>query len=438
MNSEFTSAQVKDYYEKLTHLFYQNKLVQSDVIFLEQSIQTEQFALDRRPNLPEEARCHILNKELVAKTQGRINVCYWESCVKTNMLDVLFITHSAQARGHIYRVQHVCRELNHRGIQSAWVEAGDMGRVGFSLPKIKRLVIFRCELNDQIGEIIRRYRTSGVEIIFDIDDFIFETSAIERQEIHFINEISPSERQQWIGRIELYRACIKACDSVCVPTKSLAWHARKLVNKVKVFPNNFDSSVRIISRLALATKTPKTDGRITIGYASGTPTHEQDFAIVKDVLLELMSRYDHLNLIIVGYLRCIDDSSFAQFRDRISVRSVVPHSQLPFELNSFDINIIPLHRNRFTDAKSELKYFESALLKVPSVATANPVYSAVIQHADNGYLAKNQVDWLDSLSLLIENKQKRIDIGLNAYRTVKSRYAIETLIHCYKKEVLCI
>ena len=68
-----------------------------------------------------------------------------------------------------------------------------------------------------------------------------------------------------------------------------------------------------------------------------------------------------------------------------------------------DINIIPLVINPFTEAKSDLKYYEAALVEVPSVASPTAVYQSAIEHGSNGFLARTSDDWYEALRNLIVN-----------------------------------
>ena len=63
-----------------------------------------------------------------------------------------------------------------------------------------------------------------------------------------------------------------------------------------------------------------------------------------------------------------------------------------------DINLIPLVINPFTEAKSDLKYDESALVEVPSVASPTVVYQSCIEPGSNGFLARTSDDWYAAAS----------------------------------------
>jgi glycosyltransferase involved in cell wall biosynthesis len=52
------------------------------------------------------------------------------------------------------------------------------------------------------------------------------------------------------------------------------------------------------------------------------------------------------------------------------------------------------------------------------------VNKEIIEHGKNGFLAHNESEWLDFLSLLIENKTLREELGKAGRDTVLRRYSV--------------
>jgi len=78
---------------------------------------------------------------------------------------------------------------------------------------------------------------------------------------------------------------------------------------------------------------------------------------------------------------------FVPFQDFINLQAVI---------GATEVNIVPLQDNPFTNCKSELKYFEAAV--VGTVTIASPIYSfaSAIDDGANGYLA-NSYEWFNKL-----------------------------------------
>ena len=86
--------------------------------------------------------------------------------------------------------------------------------------------------------------------------------------------------------------------------------------------------------------------------------------MVAPVLVRLLREFSHLTLTVTG-VDLQPFPEFAEFAGRVE-KSPLGWQRLPAEIARVDINIIPLVINIFTEAKSDLKYFEAALVEVPS------------------------------------------------------------------------
>jgi len=54
------------------------------------------------------------------------------------------------------------------------------------------------------------------------------------------------------------------------------------------------------------------------------------------------------------------------------------------------------------------------------------VNSEIISDGINGYLAKDNDEWIEKISLLIENPELRKTIGTEARKTVEERYSVNS------------
>ncbi len=108
--------------------------------------------------------------------------------------------------------------------------------------------------------------------------------------------------------------------------------------------------------------------------------------------------------------------------DQVESRPFVDWRLLPSEIARVDINLIPLQSNLFTEAKSNLKYYEAGLLKVPSVASPTQVFAASIEDGVNGMLARTPADWYAALRALITEPDLRRQMGERAHEHVLKTY----------------
>jgi glycosyltransferase involved in cell wall biosynthesis len=61
-----------------------------------------------------------------------------------------------------------------------------------------------------------------------------------------------------------------------------------------------------------------------------------------------------------------------------------------------DVNLAPLQSSPFTFSKSELKFFEAALVETMTIASPTPVFAQVISDGVNGFLA-GASEWASQL-----------------------------------------
>ena len=102
------------------------------------------------------------------------------------------------------------------------------------------------------------------------------------------------------------------------------------------------------------------------------------------------------------------------------------------KLNSCDIALAPLSCiNDFSRAKSAVKFLESGLLGIPVIATPIPEMMYYITHDENGWLAKDQNEWITCLNH-VRDISKTNRAGEQAFRSVLSRgsdSAVGTRLH---------
>ena len=169
----------------------------------------------------------------------------------------------------------------------------------------------------------------------------------------------------------------------------------------------------------------KDDSKVVIGYLSGSITHNADFELVLPTITKIMKKYDHVYLKVVGILDLPEE--LKPFSERILKEPFVSWKKLPDIVASLDINLAPLEDSLFNRAKSENKWVEAALCKVPTVASDVGAFQEMIADGKDGFLCKNEKDWFSVLEKLIVNKELRTKVGEEAYsRVIKNNITTYT------------
>jgi len=194
-------------------------------------------------------------------------------------------------------------------------------------------------------------------------------------------------------------ALLKLCDG-CITTNTYLGDQVKEYHDIKTMtiPNFLNQEQLAISNKILKEKLEshfqRTD-TIYIGYFSGTPTHNKDFAIVVESLIKLLEQDKRIRLLIVGYLELPD--SIKKFDDRIEVYPLHDFVNLQRLMSLVEINIVPLQNNKFTNCKSELKFFEASIVGTLTIASPTFTYKSAINNAKNGFIS-NDYEWSEVLS----------------------------------------
>ena len=348
-----------------------------------------------------------------------------DSLGRGSQTGVLIVSGEPHTPGHRYRVERHARAASDNGFR---VTVRTLEEVSSGLDvlddNVAFVVLWRVPWSPLIRQIIARARRHRAVIIFDVDDLM---TVPEFATMRFIDgirtqRVQPFEAAGFFSRI-LQTA--RACDACCCPTESLAQWLRMEGLMTFVIPNGFSEQTLAASRRAVgARRLAANSETIRIGYAAGSFTHQRDFAIAVPALVRLLGKHSCCRLVL--FEGCTDISEFpelAALERQVEWRRLVPLEQLPEELARFDINIAPLQMDSpFCDAKSALKFFEAALVGVPTVASPTSPYLEAVVHRSTGLLARTDAEWYEALNALVDDQALRRGLALKAYVDVLWRF----------------
>jgi glycosyltransferase involved in cell wall biosynthesis len=347
---------------------------------------------------------------------------------------IVFISGLPGSPSEIFRVFHPAKVLGEMH-QTAIFTADDLGHCKELIGGAELLVIFRTAWSQQLAEIVNTARTNNCLVVFDTDDYVFEPEIAHTEFVDGIRFLPEGDISAYHEGVIGYRKTLEAADCCVVTTEFLAERVSELGKTAYVLPNAIapDMLARF-NRAVQQRRLQPLDRELRIGYAAGTLTHQRDFGVAVVALCQLLTRHDDLILTIVGQLELNEFPELLPFSSRIERRPTVALDRLPFELVRFDINIAPLEiGNPYCEAKSELKFFDAAMLEVPTVASATAPFRAAIRHGESGFLAETSEDWLESLSRLIDDRRLRIRVGKLARAEALRRFGPSTMRHNVKR-----
>ncbi|OUN46635.1 hypothetical protein B5G20_06630 [Collinsella sp. An7] len=352
-------------------------------------------------------------------------------------VDVLFINGCAYSVPHPirYRVDHQVEQCIAYGLSARKVDEWNL-----KLDEVRTartFVIFRCPYNDRVGEFIREAKRLNKTVLYDIDDLVIDRKYTDQ--IKFLETMSAEERAGYDAGVDAMQKTMLLCDGVITTTEGMAEELKKYLPVVHINRNVASEGMVFQSKKALeerdvlpfmqenevssrdkkrwknAVLRAQHEDRslVHIGYFSGSITHNEDFQFIIPALEKLMDRCAEVRLHIVGELDV--PKELAKYKDRIIAESFLPWRRLPKLIASMDINIAPLVDSVFNRAKSENKWLEASLVKVPTVASNVGAFAHEIEHNVTGLLCDTADDWFNALYDLVRDSVLRKRIGTAAY-----------------------
>ena len=341
----------------------------------------------------------------------------WSAIVSTTVRPRILILSGCGGDSRRYRAEHFIEALAHLGGQGILLDSNKPLQVSAEslVNNIEGVIFHRAPWNTNVAQIVESANAAGKFILFDTDDLVFDTRA------------DPSQ-DKGVGKFGKGQAVpqqlqtMQACQFVITSTDYLKSRVQALGMEAHTLRNGYSNQMQ---RCAEQTANRRSPNRVVLGYASGTPTHDQDLKLIEEGLYEALKRYPHVDLHLMGYIQT--PNRLLGFGERVQRRPFVSWQQLPQRLRDIDINLAPFSADSdFSKGKSALKYMEAALVGIPTLASPMPAYIHSIESGTNGIIAFNDMQWRDSLQDLIEKSDLRQKLGETAKQTV---YRDDSLLH---------
>ena len=156
-----------------------------------------------------------------------------------------------------------------------------------------------------------------------------------------------------------------------------------------------------------------------LGYFSGSATHATDLNVIYPEIIQLLEDFPDIKLRIVGYMDLPASANKFIEKQQIEFYPVVDFLELQRLISEVDINLAPLADNVFTNCKSELKFFESAIVETPTIASPTFAFANAIKSGENGFLCRPG-EWYDKIVELYRDRTLSDRIA-----TAAKKYALE-------------
>jgi glycosyltransferase involved in cell wall biosynthesis len=319
-------------------------------------------------------------------------------------------------------------------VSAAWFDLSDLSADDGFIVEADALVICRARYNSAVAQMIARARATGIPVLFDCDDLVFDTDRLHLLlDSLNLNQHDEGVWNDWFAKVSRTGAVLRLCDAFVTTSEYLAERAKEYRSQLRtaIMPNYLNPQQQALSETLYNAKRKSgwlRDGRIHVGYFSGSPSHARDFAIAAPAISRLMRADSRVAMRVVGFFD--HHPELATLRDRIEVVPLQDFINLQRSIAQVEINIAPLQDNVFTNCKSELKFFEAAICGTLTLASPTFALRKAIEHERTGFLVAPH-EWDDALHRavdLIDDKVGYAAIAEAAFDHARAAYGWDTQV----------
>ncbi len=326
---------------------------------------------------------------------------------------VLYILGCNEGPSKRYRVFNHIDYLKLHGVESEWIwDVHPEARNREFLSNFSIVVNFRGGYSDRVQAHFDLCRELGIPCVYDLDDLVFDASLADQIDAYRL--MSDREKSDYKAGMESISMMVKSSDYLTTSTPFLRDYMERFSGKQTfIVPFGFNERQQKLASIPQHSSSPVR----FIGYLSGTKTHEKDFSEAAAALSRILREYDDVFMKLVGPLDI--DKHLPGMRAKIVQIPFVHWESLVFETSSLYATIAPFDPDSpFCQSKSDLKFVEPAICRVPTVASPISSFEAAIRHGENGLIARTEEDWYQALKSLLDDQEYRHRMADAAYNSV--------------------
>ena len=246
-------------------------------------------------------------------------------------------------------------------------------------------------------------------IIFDLDDPIFEVHPTLNFSKYSIENFFIKLRRKNLNYI------LKKSKSVIVCSDYLSNYVKKYNKNVHIMTG----PINVTHYIHQSSST----NNFTVGWI-GSPMTSKYLINILPALKEVKKIIPNLVIKVVG------GTTFPYENLNIVWEKYSLSSEIDI-LNSFDVGIMPLNNDRWSEGKCGFKILQYFAMNLPVVASPIGINKKLVEHGKNGFLAHNLDDWVKYLVILAKNKELRLSMGNEGRKLVVKKYDLSKLIDVF-------
>jgi glycosyltransferase involved in cell wall biosynthesis len=241
-------------------------------------------------------------------------------------------------------------------------------------------------------------RKKAKKIVYDFDDALMYRSSGSKNPYSFSRRIKFVYMMKWV-------------DFVIAGNQFLKSEVLPYNHNVAVIPTSID-----LSRYTLKEHFYH-EGPITLGWLGSSstlrylesliPTFEKMFKKCSDIQLKIVC------------------DEFFDSPHMPVIKKNWSSEEENSDLRSFDIGVMPLFNDLWSQGKCGLKILQYYSVGLPVVCTPVGINRDIVENGVNGFWAQNEDQWEDGLMKLIRDEGLRKEMGFKGRKTVEKAYSLE-------------
>ena len=353
--------------------------------------------------------------------------------------NVIYLYEKPDSSTFRYRAYNMCQALEGSTTwEGHFFFENEISELPFFFSTIEVIIFCRTRWSFAFDHFLEHAKSKKIPLLFDIDDLIFNPDKIPL----VMNTLNVSFRENhvsdWFAHASRLFHLGKKCNGTIGTNEYISERLDQTFNTPTFTVNNFLNREQIEASHLLFKNKPK-KSKFTLGYFSGSPSHANDFAKIAPELAQLLQEFPDMCLEVAGFMEFPAFLKPFVKKNQIAHTPFVDFVTLQTKIASVDVNLVPLVENEFTNCKSELKFFEAAIVGTVTLATPTYVYRQNIEHGKTGYLCE-EGDWHPTIKSIYhkkmdpELKEKANLYCLNKYSPESQLRLIEEML----QKAVCI
>jgi len=209
---------------------------------------------------------------------------------------------------------------------------------------------------------------------------------------------------------------MKHADQVLVSTDKLLNYTNRFTDHITLIPATIDVKKYNFQ------KTNNLD-KVVLGW-SGSHTTSKYLHLLDDVFKQILARHGNVKIMVMG------DKSYTVDGFDIELVEWTAETEIP-NLQQFDIGLHPIPDEEWVYGKSGGKLVQYMAAGLPIVASAIGPNFKAINNGYNGFLVKDDQEWINKLETLITDIALRTQMGANSKETAVRQYSVEANLNKY-------